>query len=51
MSVPENTLSLDTASCPKYSISDSRLAVDNFNSTVLQYNTLVTCLEKKLVCI
>ncbi|XP_050533025.1 transmembrane protein KIAA1109 homolog isoform X6 [Daktulosphaira vitifoliae] len=47
LSIPENTLSVDNASCPKYSISDSRLAVDYFNSTVLQYNTLVSSLEKK----
>lgn len=41
LSVPENTLAVDNGVCPKYSVSDSRLAVDYFNSTALQYNALI----------
>lgn len=42
LSVPENTLAVDNGACPKYSVSDSRLAVDYFNTTALQYNALIS---------
>lgn len=51
LSVPENTLAVDNGACPKYSVSDSRLAVDYFNSTALQYNALITNAQNNSVCI
>lgn len=51
LSVPENTLAVDNNTCPKYSVSDSRLAVDYFNTTALQYNALVTSALNNSVCI
>lgn len=42
LSVPENTLAVDNGVSPKYSASDSKLAVDYFNTTALQYNALIT---------
>jgi len=49
LSVPENTLAVDNGACPKYSVSDSRLAVDYFNTTALQYNALVTSAQNNSV--
>lgn len=49
LSVPENTLAVDNGVCPKYSVSDSRLAVDYFNTTALQYNALVTSAQNNSV--
>jgi len=51
LSVPENTLAVDNGACPKYSVSDSRLAVDYFNTTALQYNALITNAQNNSVCI
>lgn len=49
LSVPENTLAVDNGACPKYSVSDSRLAVDYFNTTALQYNALVSSAQNNSV--
>ncbi|XP_060850802.1 bridge-like lipid transfer protein family member 1 isoform X1 [Rhopalosiphum padi] len=49
LSVPENTLAVDNGACPKYSVSDSRLAVDYFNTTALQYNALVTSAQNNSI--
>lgn len=49
LSVPENTLAVDHGACPKYSVSDSRLAVDYFNTTALQYNALITSAQNNSV--